>query len=237
MSQELLTYIHGLSEFPWVPYYTQDNASMEEEKGKDSLLEYWALAATITFTVVVFTLEYYLNTRQKKAYTITEFPSELSVVVSKIDTELAKQKKKEKTDERRDEEKKDNEEKEDKPDRNEPLLPQLKSKFTKSQTYGMDKITFGMFSEFYGVTENTVFLLFGFLPYMWDTATKIGTQNPYYPVEGEIAISLIFLFITTVVGMVTSLPFELVSFFFNVKERKVIYDLCVSLSFLSCFLY
>jgi len=54
---------------------------------------------------------------------------------------------------------------------------------------------------------------------MWDTATKIGTQNPYYPVEGEIAISLIFLFITTVVGMVTSLPFELYSTFAIEKKH------------------
>ena len=201
--------LNSKTELPWKPWYTQEGNVPSTDP--DSI-GYWALAATITFTVLVYVFENYLNQRQQKAYQQTEFPKQLEITVGKIDAELkASQKDKPATakEETKEESKakEDSEEDKDKPDRNAPLLPQLRSKFVKSQSYGTDKIIFGMISELYGTFETIAFLLLGFLPYMWDTAKEFGAK---YGIEGEIGISLIFLLIVTLMGMVTSLPFELV---------------------------
>jgi len=197
----LLNELNAKSEFPWTPLYTQDGTETIDDPGS---MGYWALASTIFFTMFVYIFENYLNQRQLQTYNQTEFPKQLEITVQKIDSESKTM---------QDTSKSTNEEKDsEKPDRNAPLLPQLRSKFTKSQSYGKDKMLFGMFSELYGTAETILFLLLGFLPYMWDTAKQIG-DNQYFRVEGEIGISLIFLLLVTVIGMVTSLPFELYSTF------------------------
>jgi STE24 endopeptidase len=72
-----------------------------------------------------------------------------------------------------------------------------------------------MISSTFDTIESVVFLVIGFLPYMWDLSFSLGTK--YFgwdnEADNEIKISLIFLFLTTMVGMVTSLPFELYSTF------------------------
>ena len=102
----------------------------------------------------------------------------------------------------------------------EPLLTKLQDKFKSSQSYGLDKINFGMVSSSYDTLESVTFLLTGFLPYTWDMAVQLGNQYMgYTPEEDEIKISLIFLLLITLVGTVTSLPFELYSTFFIEKKH------------------
>jgi len=204
----LIDELNSKTELPWTPLYKQNGNIMQSEPGT---IGYWALAATICFTVVVYVFENYLNQRQQRSYQQKEFPKQLEVTVGKIDSEL-KQSNNTKTSAGAGSKDEGKESNDDKPDRNAPLLPQLQSKFVKSQSYGMDKIVFGMFSELYGTAETIVYLLLGFLPYVWDTAKSFG-DNQYYKIESEIGVSLIFLLIVTLVGMVTALPFELYSTF------------------------
>jgi len=173
------------------------------------------------FTTFVFLFENYLDLRQKRAYHATEFPKELEEIVQKMDTEMDReQKSKESEDDKKDttnEESKKEEETDGtqpKTDRNKPILPQLRSTFQKAQAYGKDKIQFSIIHSFYEVTESVAFLLLGFLPYLWDCAEVIGKNHiPYMKVESEIGVSLVFMGLVTVVGTITSLPFEWYSTF------------------------
>jgi STE24 endopeptidase len=198
---------------PWKPMYTQSGGfgfTKSNDEGVDPISNpflYWSLALTVAFTVVVFLFEGSLDGRQKKAYQKTEFPRELEQTVAKIDaqgyTTAAT-----KTDDQttREEE--------------QPLLQQLQAKFKSSQLYGLDKINFGMVASTYDTLEAVAFLLTGFLPYTWDMAVKIGnTYMGYSLEENEIKISLIFLLLITLVGTVTSLPFELYSTFCIEKKH------------------
>ena len=157
------------------------------------------------------------SARQKRAYELTEFPTELEAIVQKMDNETKQRQEKEpksaeeKKPKDESDDKKDNDEDEtkEKTDRNKPILPQLQVKFTKAQSYGYDKIKFSMLHSMYEVCESIVFLLLGVLPYLWDLATFVGKEK--FDTENEIYISLIFMGIMTVIGTVTSLPWELVS--------------------------
>ena len=177
---------------PWIPRYTQVPPESDAEASPWLL---YSLAATIAFTVFVYTLEGILDARQKVAYQSTLFPEELAKTVSEIDASKKSTKK-------------ENGEEE------EPLLKQLQQKFVKAQTYGLDKINFGMIAGTYDTIESVVFLLIGFLPWAWDLSVKWGQQfMEWNETEHEIYISLIFLAVVTVVGTITSLPFELYSTF------------------------
>jgi len=190
---------------PLTPKYTQTGGTT---KAATSLFGDYAVAATIAFTLVVFLFEAYLNFRQRKSYHKTDFPRELETTVGNIDRETKN------TTSAATEKKKDNEEdNQDNVDRNAPLLPQLKNKFAHAQSYGLDKINFSIFSSTYAITEEVVFLLYGFLPYVWDKACNIGSKYGWTESENEIKITLIFLGIVTIIGTVTSLPFELYSTF------------------------
>jgi len=92
----------------------------------------------------------------------------------------------------------------------------LQVKFTKAQSYGYDKIKFSMLHSMYEVCESIVFLLLGVLPYLWDLATFVGKEK--FDTENEIYVSLIFMGIMTVIGTVTSLPWELYSTF-NIEKK------------------
>ena len=193
--QEFLSTMNKKLELPWTPYYSQSGETMTASP--DDTMAYWALAATVAFTVLVYSLEGHLDARQKESYLGTTFPKELEATVSVIDAERAK-----------------------KDDSSKPLLPQLKDKFLSSQCYGLDKINFGMISSTYDTTETIFFLLMGYFPYLWDisasiAAARFGWSQP----EHEIKISLIFLAITTLVGMMTQLPFELYSTFCIEKKH------------------
>jgi STE24 endopeptidase len=185
---DLLMNLSSKTELPWTPRYTQKS----DEVPSDDPLEYWALALTITFTVLVYAFEGYLDGRQKRAYQVTTFPSQLSTTVTKIDAQH---------------------------DEQTALLPQLQEKFSSSQNYGLDKISFAMISSAYDTFETIVFLLLGFLPYTWDKSVDVSHQYFGWTLEDEIKISLVFLAIITMVGTITSLPFEIYSTFFIEKKH------------------
>jgi hypothetical protein len=204
-------------DLPWKPLYTQSGGGTNNEE--PSVMATWSLAATIAFMVVVYCFEGSLDARQKAAYLKTTFPKELELTVAKIDADRAVSQTTKKPKEA--EEKKaadDNDDdgttnKKDKVDDSKPLLGQLQAKFTSSQAYGLDKINFGMLSSTYDIIESIAFLLLGFLPYMWDMATSLGATWLGWTPDDEIKITLVFLLLVTLVGTVTSLPFELYSTF------------------------
>jgi len=216
-----------MASLPWTTFYSQTSTSGSENELEPTLMSTYALALTVLFTVSVFALEHMLDHRQKEAYKITEFPKLLEETVSKIDAEKETQLKTQKAQkaqstnsdengenkEETKEEKKEGEKKKG-VDTDKPILPQLKEKFTKAQSYGTDKIEFGMFSSIYELVESVFFLFAGFLPYVWDYSVKLGeTWFGYNEVDNEIKITLIFLLLTTVIGTITGLPFELYSTF------------------------
>jgi hypothetical protein len=213
--------MNKMMDLPWKPFYTQSGTTTTEAE-EPSVMATWSLAATIAFMVVVYCFEGSLDARQKAAYLKTTFPKELELTVGKIDADRAvSTQKKTKKGEAEAKEKKgaddNNEEddgtKKDKVDDSKPLLGQLQAKFTSSQAYGLDKINFGMLSSTYDIIESIAFLMLGFLPYMWDMATSLGATWLGWTPDDEIKITLVFLLLVTLVGTVTSLPFELYSTF------------------------
>ena len=182
------TSLKDFLDLPWIPQYNQV-APATDESSSPWLL--YSLAATIAFTVAVYAMEGILDARQKMAYQATEFPKELADTVSEIDHSKA-----------------------DKKDKEEPLLTKLQEKFVKAQAYGLDKINFGMIAGTYDTAESIFFLLIGFLPFAWDLSVKWGSQYMgWNETDNEIKISLIFWAIVTVVGTISSLPFEMYSTF------------------------
>lgn len=199
--------INRITSLPWTPFYTQSQGGQQEP----SVMSTYAMALTILFTVFVFAFEHMLDERQAAAYKITKFPAQLEQTVKLIDAEKKDKKEKPNTEKKEstdaDDSKKDL-------DKDKPILPQLKDKFSKAQTYGTDKITFGMLCSLYNLLESVLFLMCGFLPYVWDYSVKLGNQyGGYNEVDHELTITLIFLLVTTVIGTITSLPFELYSTF------------------------
>lgn len=105
-------------------------------------------------------------------------------------------------------------EEKDRVDKDAPLLPQIMLKFMAAQLYGLDKINFSLFSSTYSTIEGFAFVLLGFFPFIWDLACSIGSERfGWTETDNEIKISLLFLGLNTVIGTVTSLPFEWYSTF------------------------
>ena len=209
-------------ELPWEALYTQSGG---EASGIDtsSAFYYYALACTVAFTLFVHSFEAYLDFRQRSQYKLSkpsDFPAELEKTVSQIDEERKQEegKKKDKpaegTQENTDDDAKDKDGKTGETDKSKPLLPQLKEKFRSAQAYGLDKINFGMIASTFDVVYELFCLILGFLPWIWDESAELGSSFfGWTETENEIKISLIFLFLTTIIGTVTSLPFELYSTF------------------------
>jgi hypothetical protein len=76
-----------------------------------------------------------------------------------------------------------------------------------------------MIASTYDTLESVLFLVLGFLPYTWDKALEIGASWFGYTAEDEIKMSLIFLLLVTIVGTITSLPFEIYSTFAIEKKH------------------
>jgi STE24 endopeptidase len=189
------------SSLPWTPFYTQSGGNPAPDDASSPYL-YWSLALTVAFTVVVYAVEGYLDGRQMLSYQQTQFPEALDVTVSSIDAESSTTSSSAAASSNEDT-------KEEKL-----LLPQLKDKFRKAQLYGLDKIQFGMIASLYDVIESVAFLLLGFAPFAWDfAAQKANVWFGWTETDNEIKISLLFLALVTMVGTVTSLPFELYSTF------------------------
>ena len=218
--ESLVSYIQQVNRMlslPWTPFYAQAPPSAEVLTSDEfsSFLGLYAMALTLVFTIGVFCLEHALDERQKLSYKSNDFPQDLANTVGKIDAENNATKKRSgsvssnKSSSSKDGSNgKDKEKKEIQTDK--PLLPQLESKFEKSQLYGSDKIHFSMISSAFGLVETTASLLCGLLPYTWDVACRWGEAFGWNEKENEIIISLLFLLISTLIGTVTSLPFELV---------------------------
>uniref|UniRef100_A0A7S2KZA2 CAAX prenyl protease n=1 Tax=Leptocylindrus danicus TaxID=163516 RepID=A0A7S2KZA2_9STRA len=170
------------------PLYKQEGASTPDAES----IYAPALTYTLLFTLVVYAFEAHLDDLQYAAYKIKDFPKNLKDTVLKIDG-LANAKSEGNT-------------KEEEAADDVLLLPKLESKFEKSQKYGVDKIRFQMVSQLYNLIEGVGFLVCGFLPYTWDMAASVYDK-------GEIGTSLVFLAILTLIGTITSLPFELYSTF------------------------
>jgi len=214
-------------DLPWEPLFTQSRG--EYAADASSLFAYWALAGTIGFTLAVHAFEAYLDARQRGSYQQTEFPSQLENIIKEIDVERQKEGKIKKPtvsaadqkDSKKAEDNKDSAEEEspNKTDTNKPLLPQLQEKFKSAQAYGMDKINFGMIPSMYDVTESVLFLILGFLPFIWEYSVELGQKMGWTEADNEINISLIFLGLTTIIGTITSLPFELYSTFSIEKKH------------------
>ena len=199
----------------------------------DTTVQRLILLSTIVFTIVVYVFEGYLSLRQRTTYRRTEFPRELEECVGAIDAEdmrstaatiasAAASAKATKKDDDVEDESNDND-----IDRTAPLLPQLRAKFTSAQSYGLDKVHFALLSSTYSTFEGVLFVLLGFLPYIWDTSCHIAktylnytttTTDDVDETNNEIKISLLFLGITTIIGLATSLPFELYSTF-RIEKR------------------
>jgi len=194
---------------PWRPLYTQTFEESGEQDATAIAMETYAVALTILFTIFVFAFEHVLDHRQAKAYKGTTFPKELELAVSKIDDA-----KKSGKGEKDGASKEEAESKKAEVDKDKPILPQLRERFIKSQAYGTDKINFQMISATYNLVETLVFLLLGFMPFCWDTSISLGGRYfSWNQKEDEIKVSLIFLLLTTIVGIVIGLPFELYSTF------------------------
>jgi len=199
---------------PWRPLYSQISSSTTTTTTIGSMEEY-AVALTLLFTVVVFAFEHILDRRQAVAYKGTTFPKQLEDAVGKIDatTNSKFASSSSKKGETKDDDDKGL-------DKNKPMLPQLRDKFTKSQLYGTDKINYQMLISVYNLVETLVFLLLGFMPWIWDVSVGLGeTYGGWKGGEDEIKISLVFLGLTTVIGLITGLPFELYSTFYIEKKH------------------
>ena len=189
-------------DLPWKPIYTQSSGEFDwaggisaanATTGKDSFspLAYWSLAGTIAFTLLVYVVEGNLDARQKRSYQITEFPEELEKTVAKIDAQ------------------KSEDDKKDEDEDSKPLLEQLQEKFKSSQAYGMDKINFGMIAGTYETFESVAILLLGFTPFLWDQSVRLGGKYLGIQSDEEIKITLVFLFLQSLIETIKSLPFEL----------------------------
>lgn len=206
----------GSSSSPFIitPLYTQSPIVDNDGSSSSSLFAY-AIFATLTFTVAVYLLETYLSFRQRSSYCKTDFPDELASTVGAIDAEDKKTEGNSTPTPTTAAASSDNSKEEASSlDKSLPLLPQLRSKFSSAQSYGLDKSSFSIVSETYALLEECVFLLSGFYPYIWDAACRCGSVRfGWSDGVDEIKITLLFLGIVTLVGTVTSLPFELYSTF------------------------
>ena len=221
--------INKMTSLPWKSVYTQTT----DDSAEPTLMSTYAMALTILFTVFVFSFEHMLDERQANAYKIKEFPKMLSETVGKIDQEKKSGNATKETDtDNADAATDASKDSKDKLDKDKPILPQLKDKFTKAQLYGTDKINFGMVSALYNTVETVAFLILGFLPYTWDISVQIGESYfGWSEQENEIKMSLIFLGVTTVIGTVTALPFELYSTF-RIEKKHGFNKMTVGLFFM-----
>ena len=65
----------------------------------------------------------------------------------------------------------------DKLDGSLPLLPQLCSKFQSAQSYGLNKVNFSLASSLYLTIKGMLFVLSGYMPYVWDMSCRVGKMH------------------------------------------------------------
>jgi len=144
--------------------------------------------------------EIYLSLRQRKHLKKTTLPADLVSQVQVVDESRSVPKVQSME--------RDSEEEEPKT-----FLSQMKSKFTKSQAYNLDRNSFSFFRMGYNLTISVGMLVSGFQVWMWDKSTQISTEVLGFESSNEIAVSMVFLCIGSIVGIVTQLPASLYSTF------------------------
>lgn len=82
----------------------------------------------------------------------------------------AEKEKKEAEKKENDNEEKPEEEKEEKPKR---LVDSIKESYTKTQLYGQDRSRFGFIVNLFNTIKGLIYLICGFLPYIWDVSAII----------------------------------------------------------------
>ena len=90
------------------------------------------------------------------------------------------------------------------------LKKQIMEKFVSSQAYGLDKINFSIFSQFYGLIEGCGFMLLGAYPYLWKLSIDLGAKLSWTEAD-EIKLSCLFFVLMTFAGEATGLPLSIVS--------------------------
>lgn len=90
------------------------------------------------------------------------------------------------------------------------LKSEIMAKFVSSQAYGLDKINFSVFSQFYGLIEGCGFMLLGAYPYLWKMASDLGLKLGWTEAD-EIKVSCLFFVLMTLCGEATGLPLSIVS--------------------------
>ena len=55
-----------------------------------------------------------------------------------------------------------------------PLAAQIKSKFSSSTSYALDKINLSLFSQLFELSTGAAFMLAGAYPFMWRAAAEAG---------------------------------------------------------------
>ncbi len=142
-------------------------------------------AATLTYKLLslftVYLFEAYLDHLQYVAYRERAFPKRLKKIVRKIDAKSAS-------------------------GARNLLLPRFKRTFQISQAYGVDRMRFLMAAQLFGFMESVVFVLSGFLPYMWDLSSSVYDGD-------ESGTSLVFIGIISIIYYILYLPFDIYSTF------------------------
>ncbi len=96
--------------------------------------------------------------------------------------------------------------------------------FEKSNDYGADKASFGLFESCFSFIQGNIALLLGFMPFMWDYSAKVAhSQTFLIPAESsdlrvEMMVTCVFIALTTIVEIVLAFPFSVYSTFW-IEEK------------------
>ncbi|KAK3826896.1 MAG: peptidase family M48-domain-containing protein [Linnemannia elongata] len=90
--------------------------------------------------------------------------------------------------------------------------------FDKAQAYGRDKARFGFVETVFSLSQNAFFIVYDFMPWLWNVSGDVMLRLAGYGSEYEITQSIIFFVLLTVCSTIISLPFSLYETFV-IEER------------------
>ncbi|KAF9917511.1 hypothetical protein BX616_000770 [Lobosporangium transversale] len=90
--------------------------------------------------------------------------------------------------------------------------------FRKAQAYGLDKTRFGFVESLFTQIQNTLSIVYDFMPWLWGLSGNIMFKVTGYGKEYEITQSIMFFVVLSIISTVISLPFSLYSTFV-IEER------------------
>ncbi|GMF25696.1 unnamed protein product [Phytophthora fragariaefolia] len=151
----------------------------------------------LLFMTLVYLFETYLDVRQHRKLHDTQFPAPLAEAIEGLGSYRVRKKEGEEG---------------GKDEKETTLLEATRNKFDKSRAYGLDKSTFGFVSGAYNQLEATVFLLLGYLPFVW-TMSGRALLALGLDADDEIYRALMLLTLTTLRDTLVGIPFGLYSTF------------------------